>query len=379
MNKEIITYAPGRINIIGEHTDYNRGFVLPAAIDKRTTTKIVKNGHPTKCIFHSENLNEQFEFDLDKMQPSSNSWHNYALGVINELKNLGAKFTGFHADINSDVPLGGGISSSAALECSFAYGLNSLFSLGFDEWQIIKACQMAEHNYVGIKCGIMDQFTSVMGKENKVILLDCKSLEYEYHPLDLMGYQLYLLDTNVSHELANSAYNMRREYCEMGVQYFQKFDDTVTSLRDIDLDLLEQNKTNLDPEIYAKCKHVIKENNRVLEATKALQCNHLAYLGQLMYDSHESLQYDYTVSCEELDFLVDKTKNKAFVLGSRMMGGGFGGSTINLIKNENVDQFVQEISKLYLDRYAKELSVLKVNIGNGAHYLNVTKTKPINI
>jgi len=379
LNKEIITYAPGRINIIGEHTDYNGGFVLPAAIDKLATAKVSRNGNPTKCSFYSQNLNERFEFDLLNLQPSSKAWHNYALGVVNELKKLGARLTGFHADIYSDVPIGGGISSSAALECCIAYGLNELFSLGFDEWQIIKACQMAEHHYVGIKCGIMDQFTSVMGKENHVILLDCKSLEYEYYPLDLLGYQLLLLDTNVSHELANSAYNKRREYCESGLKYFQQVDDTISSLRDVDLQLLDQHQAKLDPEIYAKCKHVIKENTRVLEATRALQCNHLEYLGQLMYDSHESLQYDYSVSCGELDFLVEQTKEKTCVLGSRMMGGGFGGSTINLIKNENIEYFIDKISKKYIDQFAKELNVLHVKIGNGAHYLNVTKTKPINI
>ena len=200
----IITQAPGRINIIGEHTDYNNGFVLPAAIDKKTTVWLKKNDHPTRCHMRAGNLQEDFSFDLNNFQPLENGWPNYMMGVVHELQNLGATFSGFDCEFEGDVPIGSGMSSSASLECSLAIGLNKLFNLGFDKWQLIKACQMAEHNFVGIKCGIMDQFASTMGKKNQVMFLDCRSLEFEYFPFDLGAYQILLLNTNVTHSLASS-------------------------------------------------------------------------------------------------------------------------------------------------------------------------------
>jgi galactokinase len=368
MNKKsIIVKSPGRINIIGEHTDYNDGFVLPAAIDKNITVKMQKNGTDTQAKISDTKHLKSFSFDLQNFAPRKKGWHNYIMGVVHELQNLGGHITGFNAEFESNVPIGGGMSSSAALECSFAYALNELFHLGFDKWQLIKASQRAEHNYVGNNCGIMDQFASVMGKKDQVMLLDCRSLEYEYFPLELEKFELLLLNTNVAHSLASSEYNTRREECEEGVSILKKELPEINSLRDVSLQQLDLYKSNLHDQVFKRCTHVINESERVLSATQAMKSGNYKLLGELVYASHFSLQNDYEVSCTELDFLVQETINKDFILGSRMMGGGFGGCTINMIDSAHVESFKKEIAESYHMKFGVELTPYSVSIENGTH------------
>lgn len=364
--KSITVQSSGRINIIGEHTDYNNGFVLPAAIDKKTIFEIRKNDSKSNCSVFAKNVSEHLEFDLTDFQPLANGWQNYVLGVVAELQKTGAKLSGFDCEFGGDVPIGSGMSSSASLECSLAFGLNELFELGLSKWELIKIAQNSEHNFVGIKCGIMDQFASVMGKKNQVMLLDCQSLEFEYYPFDLGDYQLLLLNTNVSHTLASSEYNTRRAECEEGVSNLQKHFPQVNSLRDATMEMLTQVKNEMREVVFRRCRHIILENQRVLDATKALLNKDFKKLGKLMYESHNSLQYDYEVSCDELDFLAQFTKKRPYVLGSRMMGGGFGGCTINIIKKDKVQTFLNAVSGIYFNRFRTYLTPYEVKIDDGA-------------
>lgn len=371
MEQKIITaQSPGRINIIGEHTDYNDGFVLPAAIDKKSVFRISKNGSKQTVNITSKNMGNTFSFDLDDFQPIKTGWENYVMGVVYELQKLGAQLEGFDGEFVGDVPIGGGMSSSAALECSLAYGLNKLFNLGLEKWQMIKACQMAEHNFVGIKCGIMDQFASVMGKKNHVMLLDCRSLEFKYFPFDLGDYQLLLLNTNVSHTLASSEYNTRHSECEAGVKILKKHFPKIKNLRDVSPQMLKQCISEMTENISKRCQHIVGENKRVLDATDALVKNDFPQLGKLMYESHFSLQNDYEVSCPELDFLVELTLDKNYVLGSRMMGGGFGGCTINVIKKNQAQYFITIASEYFKKKFNIELTPYFVSIEDGAEVSN---------
>jgi len=365
----ITTQSPGRINIIGEHTDYNNGFVLPAAIDKKTVFQLRKNGSANKVQIEAGNVEEHFSFDIDNFHPIDSGWQNYVMGVVHELQQIGATFTGFDGHFQGDVPIGGGMSSSASLECSLAYGLNELFELGLEKWQLIKASQLAEHNFVGIKCGIMDQFASMMGKKDHVMLLDCQSLAYEYYPFDLGDYQLLLLNTNVSHSLASSEYNHRRAACEEGVSILQQNLPTIQSLREVSLEDFHTYKHTLPPKIARRCQHVITENDRVLAATKALQQKDFQALGALIYASHYSLQNKYDVSCPELDYLVGLTINKDYILGSRMMGGGFGGCTLTVIEKNWVDPFIKLASVEYEKQFGKALTPYRVSIEDGSGVL----------
>jgi galactokinase len=343
--------SPGRINIIGEHTDYNGGFVLPAAINKEVSAEIRLNGHASHCTFHALDLDEKAEFDWAIDASAQTSWQNYLIGVIEELRKRGADLRGVDIIFSGNVPIGSGMSSSAALECSIAYGLNELFNLGFDKIALTKIAQKAEHNYVGTMCGIMDQFASMMGKADRVMLLDCRSLEYKYLPLELGGYEFLILNTNVSHSLSDSGYNARRQECEAGVLVLQKYFPKVELLRDVTLEMLETVKGKISETVYQRCHYVISENNRVLAASEALEAGNLKKLGKLMYLSHAGLSKKYEVSCAELDFLVEQTQDKDYVLGARMMGGGFGGCTINLIEKSRSKEFVAESSVLYEEEF----------------------------
>lgn len=363
--KSITVQSPGRINIIGEHTDYNDGFVLPAAVDKKMTIHLRRNEAPFQAAVTAANLGETFSFDLQNYSRLESGWQNYIMGVVHELQKLGAIIPGFEAEFDGDVPIGGGMSSSAALECSFAYALNELFDLGFHRMELIKASQMAEHHFVGIKCGIMDQFASVMGKKGQVILLDCRTLEYHYYPLELGEHQLLLLNTNVSHALASSAYNTRRAECEEGVALLREEFPAIIKLRDINLEQLTSRKERLPERIFRRCHHIVSENQRVQNATRALLQGNQEQLGQLLYQSHFSLQNDFEVSCPELDFLVKATLDKEFILGSRMMGGGFGGCTINIIEKSEVDTFIDQISDSYREQFGLELTPYTVSIEDG--------------
>jgi len=364
--ESIVAEAPGRINLIGEHTDYNDGFVLPASIDKRMTVKIQRNSTDSQVSVTASNVGASFTFDLQNYAPTRNGWYNYVMGVVNELQKLGGNITGFHAEFKGNVPIGSGMSSSASLECGFALALNELFGLGFDDWQLIKASQMAEHNFVGIKCGIMDQFASIMGKKNQVMLLDCRSLEFQYFPLELDNYQLLLLNTNVSHSLASSGYNTRRAECEEGVKILKKEYPLITNLRDVNLEQITGNRDKIPEHIFRRCHHVVSENQRVLTATKALLNKDFSSLGRLMYQSHFSLQNDYDVSCTELDFLVEQTLDKEYIIGARMMGGGFGGCTINIVEKNSVEEFLNQVSKAYRTHFGLDLTPYEVVIEDGA-------------
>ena len=368
--QSVKVHSPGRINLIGEHTDYNNGLVLPAAIDKGVTFVIHRNQTPHSINVTASNMNEKFSFESTTETFNESGWKNYVIGVVKELQKIGCQLEGFDAEFSGDVPIGSGTSSSAALECSLAFGLNTLFDLKLDNWQIIKACQLAEHNYVGTKCGIMDQFASVMGKASQAMLLDCQSLKYEYYPCDLGDYEFLLLNTNVSHSLATSEYNTRREECEEGLHILNNHGKIHSSLRGVTKLFLEANKSRLPEHIYNRCLHVVSEIYRVRVATEALKIQDLPTLGKLMYSSHESLQNQYHVSCAELDFLVDCARENETILGSRMMGGGFGGCTINLIKKDDTNAFIEKTSELYQNKFRLELTPYQVVIGDGAKILS---------
>lgn len=361
----VIAQSPGRINIIGEHTDYNEGLVLPAAIDRITTFKLRRNNTEHQVNVKSIDFDASYHFNLKDFHPIESGWENYVMGLVHELQKLGAQIKGFDGEFSGDVPIGSGMSSSAALECSLAIGLNALFNLSLEKWQLIKASQMAEHNFVGMKCGIMDQFASILGKESHVMLLDCRSLSYDYYPLDLQDYELLLLNTNVSHSLTDSEYNKRRQECLDGLSIIQSNQIQIQSLRDVSEEILSFNKKDLPEPIFNRCKHVVSENQRVMDAVQCLLNKNLRQLGKLMYQSHYSLKNDYEVSCPELDFLVDLTIHNDSILGSRMMGGGFGGCTLNLIEKSKKKEFLEKASMKFTTQFGHHFTPYSVTIANG--------------
>ena len=344
---KVIVDSPGRINIIGEHTDYNLGYVLPTAIDKRIRFTLERNNTDTQCEIRSKGYEKALVVDLKHIAPSNIQWENYILGVLYEIYKRSQELKGFQCTIESDLPVGSGVSSSAALECGLAFGLNELFDLGLSKHEIVALSRDAEHNYVGTKCGIMDQFASVMSKKDHVILLDCKSMEHSYVPFAIAPYKLVLLNSNISHSLASSEYNTRRKECEEAVAILQKKYSYVASLRDANLKMIETCKAALSRKVLDRCTYVVEENNRVLDAVEALKKGDLKTLGALMYQTHEGLRTLYEVSCRELDFLVDFTTNMEEVLGARLMGGGFGGCTINLVHEDAADAFIKSASEAY--------------------------------
>ncbi|MUP46002.1 galactokinase [Gramella sp. BOM4] len=359
-NFDLEVSSPGRINFIGEHTDYNQGFVLPTAIDKRIYLKFRKND-TSNCRIYSETFQTGFEFDLEKELQKGKGWENYILGVVDQIIKLGKKPGGFDCSIQSELPVGAGISSSAALECGVASGLNELFDLGLSKMEIVKLSQKAENEFVGNNCGIMDQYASVMSKKAHLIMLDCQSMEAEYIPADFRSCKLLLLNTNVSHNLAESEYNTRRKECEKAVALIQKDHNNISSLREVSPALLEQYKDLLGPVIYSRCTYVLQENERVVQATDKLRKGKLKEFGQLMYASHEGLQHNYEVSCPELDFLVDYSRDRDFIYGSRMMGGGFGGCTLNLIDEDKIESYIEEVSKAYYQEFQINLDAISVS------------------
>ncbi len=362
---DLIVNSPGRINIIGEHTDYNNGYVLPTAINKKIQFKLRKNGTAGTCTVYSQNFDISFSFNLNKVEKSEQQWENYILGVVHEIQQLTNKLEGFDCVLDSDIPIGSGISSSAALECGLAFGLNELFNLNLSKLTIVKLSQRAEHNFVGTKCGIMDQFASVMSKKDHVILLDCQSLDIEYIPIKIEPYKILLLNTNISHNLASGEYNLRRSQCEKGVEIIKERYPEINSLRDVSIQLLNEFKSLMSTVVFNRCTYVIEEKKRVLDAVNALKNNHLDEVGKLMYKTHEGLQYLYEVSCPELDFLVDFSKNYKEVIGSRMMGGGFGGCTINIVHSNAVERFISAASEAYFIKFNIKLTSFEANPGGG--------------
>ncbi len=356
--------SPGRINIIGEHIDYNDGYVLPAAIDKIICFAFEKNNSNQSRIIAID-LNDEFEINLaDPIELTDNMWTNYLRGVLKQLKLKGFKVEGFNCVFSSTIPVGSGLSSSAALECGFLFGLNKLFNLNIKPVDIALMGQSAEH-WVGINCGIMDQFSSVMGLENKVIKIDCRTLEYEYHNADFNDYSLILFDSNVKHTLMTSAYNERREQCEEGIAIVTNNFPEITSFRNCTEQHIIELKDVMSAAVYKRSLYVVKEINRVILACDALDKGDIETLGKLMFETHEGLSTDYEVSCAELDMIVDTLKKEEAVIGSRLMGGGFGGCTINLIKKGHEDRIKKQLSALYFETFGIELKIYDVKIGNG--------------
>ncbi|MCK9299904.1 MAG: galactokinase [Bacteroidales bacterium] len=355
--------SPGRVNLIGEHTDYNGGFVFPGAIDKLIVAAIKPNDTEIVRVY-SYDMKETAEFALDE-KPTA-SWALYIYGVISEISKRGLKVGGFDCVFGGDIPIGSGLSTSAALESTFAFALNDLFNLGLARIDMALIGQAAEHNAVGVRCGIMDQFASVFGETDHLIRLDCRSLEYELVPFHPKNCRLVLLDTQVKHNLAASEYNIRRAECEEGVATIQKKHPQVKLLRDVSLDLLNDFKKELKESTYRRCRYVIEENQRLLDACEALKHDNYTEFGKKMYGSHEGLSKEYNVSCKELDFLVSiAIKNGA--LGARMMGGGFGGCTINLLEESHYAAFVEEAIAAYKIEFNKAPKIYEVKIGKGSH------------
>lgn len=362
---EVYVASPGRINLIGEHTDYNFGFVMPTAIDKKIYFSFRKNNTPDTCNIYSETYEKGFSFGLKDIQKSTNTWENYILGVVNEILKLNKALEGFDCILKSELPIGAGISSSAALECGLASGLNELFQLQLSKKDIVFLSQAAENNFVGSNCGIMDQYASVMSKKDHFIMLDCLSLEAQFIPADIKSCKILLINTKVSHSLADGEYNTRRRECEEALEIFQNRFDDIKTLRDVDLGMLEENHIWLNAKQRARVEFVLEENSRVSKGSEFLQAGDLEKFGELMYKSHYGLRDLYEVSCKELDFLVEYTESKNFIYGSRMMGGGFGGCTINIIEENKITEFTGEITEAYNKAFGIEPELLTVTPGEG--------------
>lgn len=357
-----IFYASaGRINLIGEHTDYNGGFVFPGAIDKYIMTAINING-TDKVRLYSVDMDQYTEFGLREEDKPAEKWACYVFGVCREVIKRGFEVKGFDAVFAGNVPLGAGLSSSAALESCFAYALNDLFNDNkISIFELALIGQSTEHNYCGVNCGIMDQFASVFGKKDCLMRLDCRSLEFKYFPFKPVGYKLVLVNSQVKHELVDSPYNKRRESCERVAKTLG-----VETLRDADMSMLEAAKDQISDEDYKRAVYVIGEKQRVLDVCEALEKGDYETVGQRMYETHHGLSKDYEVSCEELDFLNDVAK-ECGVTGSRIMGGGFGGCTINLVKEDLYDTFVQTAKTKFNEKYGIEPIIIDVVISDGAH------------
>ncbi|MBR5934577.1 MAG: galactokinase [Bacteroidaceae bacterium] len=362
-------FSPGRINLIGEHTDYNGGFVFPGAVDKGITIEIYRNGSRKVCLLALDQKEHNYvEFTLDDTSKPEEHWACYVFGVCKELEKRGVTLGGFNAAITGDVPLGAGMSSSAALESVFAFALNTMFAGGrVDKFELAKIGQATEHNYCGVNCGIMDQFASVFGKEGCLIRLDCRSLEYEYFPFDPKGYTLVLIDSCVKHTLGNE-YNERRESCEKAVAAVASQWIGVESLRDVDYAMLDSVKSMISDTDYRRAKYILDEKERVLAVCSALNEGNYQLVGQKMYETHWGLSRDYTVSCPELDFLVE-TAQECGVTGSRIMGGGFGGCTLNLVRDTLYDKFISKATREYSRKFGIIPKVYRVVIGDGSRKL----------
>ncbi|WP_417368142.1 galactokinase [Flavobacterium beibuense] len=362
----IISFAPGRINLLGEHTDYNDGFVMPASIDKRMYFVLTPREDSTINL-KSLDMKQDFSTTIENLTKTDHkTWANYILGVVDGFIKKGFKVKGFDAVFTGNIPIGAGVSSSAALECAVAVTLNTYTNAGLDKSTLAQIAQKAEHNFAGVQCGIMDQFASVFGKKDTLIKLDCRSLQYEYKPLKLEGANLLLFDSGVKHSLASSEYNVRRKQCEEGVAMVKKYVPLVDSLRDVSLEMLDKYVYPNDTVVYNRCRYVVEENQRVQQVAAFLEAGNLKAVGQKMFETHAGLRGQYEVSCKELDFLVSAVSDNPSVLGARLMGGGFGGCTINLIKTDAVDEVIQQVGESYHKQYNKELKVYPVSIGDGA-------------
>ncbi|HNU86697.1 MAG TPA: galactokinase [Ferruginibacter sp.] len=350
--KPLLYFSPGRINLIGEHIDYNDGFVMPAAINKGVYYAVAANQSDT-INFYSVDFDEDYSVALKDVKRTE-GWKNYVLGVVHEFLLLGKSIKGFDCVFAGDIPAGAGMSSSAAVEAGMAFSINELFDCGLNRAELALLCQRAEHAYPGVNCGIMDMYASLHGKKDHVLLLDCKQISHQYFPLQLQGYKIVLLNSKVHHTLASGEYNVRRQRCEEGLAVLKK-ELTITSFRDIvDTEMIRPCKEKMSPDVYACCKYVVEEIRRTQKAAALLQQNDLVGFGKLMFETHEGLSDLYKVSCAELDFLAAQAKANTQVIGARMMGGGFGGCTINIVAEHAVENFTKQVS----DAYNKAFGIL---------------------
>jgi galactokinase len=361
---KVIVRSPGRVNIIGEHTEYNEGFVLPGAIDMYAYVAADKS-RDGRIHLYSTEYKQQFVVDKDNLDGQLNSWTDYVIGVVDQLKKSGHNIGGFNLLLSGNLPIGAGLSSCAAVECAVVFVLNELFHLKLEKLDMVKLALKKEHHFAGVQCGIMDRFASMFGKKNHLIKLDCRNLDYEYVPFDLKGVKIVLFNTNVKHSLASTAYNERRQQCEQGVAWLQEKYPAVKSLRNVTVEMLNEQVFIKDKLIYQRCKYVVEENTRLQTACNVLKTGDIKALGRKMYQTHAGLSKEYGVSCKELDFLVDSVKDNPDVLGARMMGGGFGGCTINLIKEQAITALAERLKKEYFKAMGLELTVYTGQIENG--------------
>lgn len=368
--EHIVVRSPGRINIIGEHTDYNNGFVLPAAIDKAAYLAVGLRDdneiHLVAC-----DLNETFSMYMPDLKPVGDvNWPNYILGAAAQFRKMDYPLKGFNAVLSGDVPVGAGLSSSAAVECATMFALNELLKTDLDKITMIQMAQKAEHEFAGVMCGIMDQFASMLGKKNHVIKLDCRSLQHEYIPLDLSGYRILLFNTNVKHSLASSEYNTRRKECCQAVQWIKKHESQVHSLRDVTEIMLDKYVKPKSGLIDKRSRFAVQEINRLLAACEDLKNADMISLGKKMYATHDGLSSMYEVSCKELDFLVDIVRDNPAVIGARMMGGGFGGCTINLVKEEKTEAVAQIVKHAYEMAMQLPLTIYTASTADGTSVIS---------
>lgn len=366
---DYIFLSPGRINIIGEHIDYNDGFVLPAAINKYICFAISKNDN-SECTIIAKDLNETYQFNWNEgLKPIDKMWVNYILGVLHQLKEKEFVMQGFNMVFSSTIPMGAGLSSSAALECGVGFAMNSMFSLGLSKKELALIGQKSEHTFVGVNCGIMDQFASVFGKKNNVIKLDCNTLEYEYHKVDFKNYSLLLLDSNVKHTHLTSGYNVRRQEVEQGLSIIKHYFPEVKTFRNCNEKMVLELREKLGETLFKRCHFVVKEIQRVQDAVIAIENSDFKKLGELMSQTHIGLSKEYEVSCDEIDFLVDSVQNEKSVLGTRMMGGGFGGCSINLVEKGTENEIIEKISTQYKAAFGIDLKSYKVKISKGTSFV----------
>ena len=374
-DQTVAIWSPGRINLIGEHTDYNDGFVLPAAIDHGLTFLLTKSNE-TYCRWEATDVNERTKFYIEEDRLTRNrTWAQYLRGVIKLLERRGHSIPSFNCVFASNLPIGAGLSSSAALTCGFTWGLNTLFSLGLTQRDTVLLAQATEQEFLGLQCGVMDQFANMSGRTDQLIHLDCRNLNHEYIPFDNQRYTLLLADSKVKHELAESGYNDRRRSCEEGVAILQKHYPEVKNLRDVTEEMLSAHRREIGPITYRRCLFVIKENKRVAETVAALRRSDFRRVGQLMYASHEGLSKRYQVSCRELDLLVSEARRLREVLGARMMGGGFGGCTINLVPVDEADIVSEILRRQYRKRTGIETQIYRFAIERGTQQIDLSAVR----
>ena len=368
--KPLIVVSPGRVNLIGEHTDYNEGFVLPGATDKAVVFAVAPRADGL-CHFVSRDFDQEFRCELGQFYRSPLRWPDYLQGVLDQFVKAGHRIAGISCVFGGDIPIGAGMSSSAAIEGGLAFAVNALFGVGLDSLTLVKMAQKAENEFVGVRCGIMDQFINIHGRAKSVLKIDCRSLGYEHIPFEREDLRVVISDTLVRRELASSEYNVRRGQCEAGVAALRAHDPSIRSLRDVTLDLLREHRAELDPVVFRRCEYVVRENTRVGDACAALARNDFAVFGGLMNLSHAGLRDDYEVSSAELNALVEAARRVPGVLGARMMGAGFGGCTISLVEAGAVEEFQARVARDYQAETGQIPKIHVIRIEQGTHAVDL--------